>query len=63
MKSWRKYSRENRMEKTGKKAGVAVRLLLVGAAVCLLAAGTARGEVRTVLTKAANICMECIGIG
>lgn len=51
------------MEKTGKKAGAVVRLLLVGAAVCLLAAGTARGEVRTVLTKAANICMECIGIG
>ena len=45
------------------RAGTAVRLLLVGAAVCLLAAGAARGEIRTVLTKAANICMECIGIG
>lgn len=37
-------------------------LLLVSGAV-FVAAGAYRGEVATVLTKAINICLECIGIG
>ncbi|MCQ4636042.1 CD1871A family CXXC motif-containing protein [Anaerovorax odorimutans] len=36
--------------------------LLVFAAV-LMAGGLMRGEGQTVLMKAVNICLECIGIG
>ena len=36
-------------------------VLLVGVGFMVL--GVLRGEVSTVLTKAINICLECIGIG
>lgn len=55
-----------RREKRGDFSGggrTALRLILLCAGVILLAAGIFRGEVALVLTKAANICMECIGIG
>lgn len=38
-------------------------LTLVVAGVIMIAIGVARGEVQTVLRKAINICLECIGIG
>ncbi len=40
-----------------------VPFVLIAAAVALIVAGTLSGEVQLVLTKAVNICMECIGIG
>ena len=38
-------------------------LVLSLLAICLMLAGIHRGEMKTVLTKATAICMECIGIG
>lgn len=42
---------------------LAVQLALAALAVLMLVIGIAREEVALVLTKAANICMECIGLG
>ena len=39
----------------------AVILMLVG--VCFMGYGISRGEQEVVITKANNICMECVGIG
>ena len=36
-------------------------LLLI--AVCLIAVGVAQGQPGQVLTKAINICLECVGLG
>lgn len=44
-----------------RRNAVAAVLLLTGAA--FVAMGVWRGEVETVLRKAVNICMECIGLG
>ena len=40
-----------------------VTYILIIAAVACMAFGIYRGEVYTVLSKAINICMECIGLG
>ena len=41
----------------------AVRVILLGAAVCFLVLGAINGGMRDVLIKAINICTECIGLG
>ncbi|MGE9972084.1 CD1871A family CXXC motif-containing protein [Candidatus Pseudoscillospira sp. SGI.172] len=38
-------------------------LCLLGVGVLFLVLGVLRGEPGTVLTKAANVCLECIGLG
>ncbi len=43
--------------------GKILRIVLLIAAVCLLAAGMCNGSARDVLGKAVNICTECIGLG
>lgn len=43
------------------KSAVPFALLLLSGV--LIAAGVFSGEAQLVLTKAINICMECIGIG
>ena len=41
----------------------AMRILLCIAAAVFILIGITRGEVALVLTKAVNICLECIGLG
>ena len=41
----------------------AIGLVLAAVGVLMMAFGIYRGEMMVVLTKAVNICMECIGIG
>ena len=47
---------------SNRRAAVIRTLLLVTAAAVRIF-GVSRGEADTVLTKAINICLECIGIG
>ena len=46
-----------------KTARRALPVLLLALAAAFLALGVFRGEVAVVLSRAANICLECIGIG
>lgn len=40
-----------------------IRYALILTAAAFVCIGITRGEAGTVLTKAVNICLECIGIG
>lgn len=43
------------------KNKITVFILLLG--IVMVGVGILRGEVQTVLSKAVNLCLECIGIG
>lgn len=56
------YKMGNFTFKTNKKKLVAQVALLV-VSIAFIAFGVYRGEAQTVLTKAINLCLECVGIG
>ena len=47
----------------GKAVGLPFRWFIVGGALLMVVVGVCSGEAGTVLAKATNICLECIGIG
>ena len=40
-----------------------LRTMLLVCAAAMIAVGVSRGEMGIVLTKAVNLCLECIGLG
>lgn len=50
------------MKITGCKRRV-IQMVLIAAGLAMMTAGIRNGEAQTVLGKAINICLECIGIG
>lgn len=40
-----------------------ITILLLIIAILMIGIGIFRGEVQDVLTKATNLCLECVGIG
>lgn len=46
-----------------KKFSPYIKYIVLVLAVVLIAAGVMRGENKIILTKAINICLECIGVG
>lgn len=46
-----------------KRKQTALLLILLVTGILFVGIGWQRGEAETVLTKAINICLECIGIG
>jgi len=55
--------RQERKGKMKRKIPVWVTYVMILASAACMAFGIYRGEVDTVLKKAINICMECIGLG
>ncbi|MDD3205582.1 MAG: CD1871A family CXXC motif-containing protein [Lachnospiraceae bacterium] len=51
------------MKKRSKKKEYAPGVVLLAAGILMIIMGVLRTEHATVLLKAVNICMECIGIG
>ena len=60
MESMKKREGKEAMKRT---VPIWVTYVLILASITCIAFGICRGEVDTVLKKAINICMECIGLG
>ncbi len=59
----RDRQRRERKEIMKRTVPIWITYVLIFASIACMAFGIYRGELETVLTKAINICMECIGLG